>query len=195
MLDRERVLEILRESEVLLEGHFLLTSGRHSNQYMQCAKILQYPHFAEELAVGLAEEFKDDQIDVVIGPAMGGILIAYELARQLKVKNMFAERENGKMTIRRGFQVPKGARVLVAEDVITTGGSVQEVIDIVKEQGGEIAGVAVLVDRSNGKVDFGVKLRAAFTAEVVSYEAENCPICKEGNIPLMKPGSRALPTT
>jgi orotate phosphoribosyltransferase len=192
MLSKERVIEILKEAEVLLEGHFLLTSGRHSNQYMQCAKILQYPQFAEEIAKGLAEEFKDDSIDVVIGPAMGGIIIAYELARQLKAKNLFAEREEGKMTLRRNFTIPKGARVLVAEDVITTGGSVWEVIDIVKEQGGILAGVAVLVDRTNGKVDFETKLRAALTAEVTSYPSEDCPLCQEGKIPLVKPGSRKL---
>ncbi|HHW66302.1 orotate phosphoribosyltransferase [Defluviitalea raffinosedens] len=192
MLNKDRVLEILRETGVLLEGHFLLTSGRHSNQYMQCAKILQYPNYAEEIAKGLAEEFKEDAIDIVVGPAMGGIIIAYELARQLNAKNLFAERENGKMVLRRGFSIPKGARVLVAEDVVTTGGSVFEVIDIVKEQGGEVAGVAVLVDRSNGSVDFGAKLRAALTADIISYEAEECPLCKEGKLPLVKPGSRNI---
>lgn len=192
MLNKERVIEIFKETEVLLEGHFLLTSGRHSNQYMQCAKILQYPNYTEEIAKGLAEEFKDDQIDIVVGPAMGGIIIAYELARQLNCKNLFAEREDGKMTLRRGFTIPEGARVLVAEDVITTGGSVKEVIDIVKEQGGELAGVAVLVDRSNGNIDFGTKLRAALTVDVVSYEAEECPLCKEGKLPLVKPGSRKI---
>ncbi|KAE9636320.1 orotate phosphoribosyltransferase [Defluviitalea raffinosedens] len=192
MLNKDRVLEILRETGVLLEGHFLLTSGRHSNQYMQCAKILQYPNYAEEIAKGLAEEFKEDAIDIVVGPAMGGIIIAYELARQLNAKNLFAERENGKMVLRRGFSIPKGARVLVAEDVVTTGGSVFEVIDIVKEQGGEVAGVAVLVDRSNGSVEFGAKLRAALTADIISYEAEECPLCKEGKLPLVKPGSRNI---
>ncbi|MBZ4668438.1 MAG: orotate phosphoribosyltransferase [Epulopiscium sp.] len=192
MLNKDRVLEILRETGVLLEGHFLLTSGRHSNQYMQCAKILQYPNYAEEIAKGLAEEFKEDTIDIVVGPAMGGIIIAYELARQLNAKNLFAERENGKMVLRRGFSIPKGARVLVAEDVVTTGGSVFEVIDIVKEQGGEVAGVAVLVDRSNGSVEFGAKLRAALTADIISYEAEECPLCKEGKLPLVKPGSRNI---
>lgn len=192
MLNKDRVLEILRETGVLLEGHFLLTSGRHSNQYMQCAKILQYPNYAEEIAKGLAEEFKEDAIDIVVGPAMGGIIIAYELARQLNAKNLFAERENGKMVLRRGFSIPKGARVLVAEDVVTTGGSVFEVIDIVKEQGGEVAGVAVLVDRSNGSVDFGAKLRAALTADIISYETGECPLCKEGKLPLVKPGSRNI---
>ncbi|AOY74862.1 orotate phosphoribosyltransferase [Clostridium formicaceticum] len=192
MLTKERVIEILEKSEVLLQGHFLLTSGRHSNQYMQCAKILQYPEYTAEIAKGLAKEFQGDQIDIVIGPAMGGIIFSYELARQLKAKNLFAERENGKMTLRRGFSIPKGARVLVAEDVITTGGSVREVIDIVKEQEGEVVGVAVLVDRSNGSIDFGTKLRAALSTEVVSYDAEECAICKEGKLPLVKPGSRKL---
>ena len=192
MINKERAIEIFKETEVLLEGHFLLTSGRHSNQYMQCAKILQYPNYAEELAKGLAEEFKEDSIDMVVGPAMGGIIIAYELARQLNVKNLFTERENGKMTLKRGFTIPKGAKVLVAEDVVTTGGSVFEVMDIVKEQGGEVAGVAVLVDRSNGTIDFGTKLRAALTADVISYEAEECPLCKEGKLPIVKPGSRSF---
>ncbi|SNS10580.1 orotate phosphoribosyltransferase [Anaerovirgula multivorans] len=192
MLKRERVIEILEKSGVLLQGHFLLTSGRHSSQYMQCAQILQYPEYTEEIARGLAEDFRNDQIDVVIGPAMGGIIIAYELARQLKAKNLFAERENGKMTLRRGFIIPEGTRVLVAEDVITTGGSVREVIDIVKEQGGEVVGVAVLVDRSNGQINFDTKLSAALTTEVISYEEETCPLCKEGKIPAVKPGSRKI---
>lgn len=192
MLNEKRVIEILEESKVLLKGHFLLTSGRHSNEYMQCAQILQYPEFTEELAKGLAEEFKEDKIDMVIGPAMGGVIIAYEMARQLKVKNLFAERENGKMILRRGFTIPEGTRVLIAEDVITTGGSVVEVAEVVREQGGEVVGVAVLVDRSNGAINFGTKLRAALTTEVKSYEAQECPLCKEGKIDLVKPGSRTI---
>ncbi|KAB3534124.1 orotate phosphoribosyltransferase [Alkaliphilus pronyensis] len=192
MLNKERVLEIFKETNMLLEGHFLLTSGRHSNQYMQCARLLQYPWYTEEITAGLAEEFINDNIDIVIGPAMGGIILAYELARKLKAINIFAERENGTMTLRRGFTIPKGARVLVAEDVITTGGSVRETIDIVKEHGGGLVGVALLVDRSNGKIDFGTKQRAALTTEVKSYTAEECPICKEGNFELVKPGSRKV---
>ncbi|GAB6085308.1 orotate phosphoribosyltransferase [Alkaliphilus crotonatoxidans] len=192
MIERERVLKILKETQVLLEGHFLLTSGRHSSQYMQCAQLLQYPEYTEEIAIGLAQAFQGDQIDIVIGPAMGGIIIAYELARKLKARNLFAERENGKMTLRRGFKIPKGARVLVAEDVITTGGSVKEVMEIVKEQGGVVAGVAVLVDRSNGKIDFGTKLQAALTTEVISFDPEECPLCREGKLPAIKPGSRNI---
>ncbi|WFA08164.1 orotate phosphoribosyltransferase [Tissierella sp. Yu-01] len=190
MINRERVEEILKEIDVLQEGHFLLTSGRHSNEYMQCARILEYPEFTAELSSIIFEVFKDDKIDVVIGPAMGGVIFAYELARQLGVKNLFAEREDGKMILRRGFSMPKGARVLIAEDVITTGGSVREVMEIIEEQGAKLVGVAVLIDRSNGKIDFGCKLQAAYTTEVVSYEPEACPICKEAKIPLIKPGSR-----
>ncbi len=192
MINTERVIEILKEADVLLNGHFLLTSGRHSNQYMQCAQILQYPEFTAEISKGLAEEFKNDKIDMVVGPAMGGVIIAYEMARQLGVKNLFAEREYGEMTLRRGFKIPKGARVLIAEDVITTGGSVKEVMEVVESQGGEVVGVSVLVDRSNGTIDFGTKLRAALTIEVISYEPENCPICKEGKLDVVKPGSRKI---
>lgn len=191
MINRERVEEILREIGVLQEGHFLLTSGRHSSQYMQCARILEYPEYTAELSSIVFEAFRDDNIDVVIGPAMGGVIFSFEVARQLGVKNLFAEREDGKMTLRRGFSIPKGARVLIAEDVITTGGSVREVMDIVKAHEAEIAGVAVLVDRSNGKIDFGCKLKASYTTEVISYEAEDCPLCKEG-IPFIKPGSRKI---
>ena len=190
MANTERIIEIFKETEVLLEGHFLLTSGRHSNQYMQCAKILQYPNYTQEIVAGLAKCYEDTKVDYVIAPAVGGIIIGYELARQLGCKNMFAEREDGKMTIRRGFTLPKGSRVVVAEDVITTGGSVQEVMDIVEAQGSEVIGVAVLVDRSNGNIDFGVKLDAALTVEVESWEQATCPICAKGEVELVKPGSR-----
>lgn len=192
MMDKERVVEILKETKVLQEGHFLLTSGKHSNQYMQCARILEYPDYTVELCSVLVDAFKNDKVDLVIGPATGGIILSYEIARQLGVRNLFAERENGKMTLRRGFKVPKGARVLVAEDVITTGGSVEEVIDIVKEQGGEVVGVAVLVDRTNGHIDFGCKFQSVYSTEVVSYDSEECPMCKEGDIALVKPGSRSI---
>ena len=187
-----RIEEILKETGTLLTGHFMLTSGRHSNQYMQCAKILQYPHYAEELIMPLADSFADDDIDVVLCPAVGGIIVAYELARQLGVKNLFAERENGKMTLRRGFALEQGSRVLIAENVITTGGTVREVMEIVHEQGAELAGVAVLIDRSMGCIDFGVKLSVSYTADVKSWEADNCPLCKENRIPLVKPGSRRV---
>lgn len=192
MINRERVIKILENTKALKRGHFLLTSGRHSDQYMQCAQVLQYPEYTGEICKGLAEEFEDNNIDIVVGPATGGIIMAYELARQLGVPTMFSERENGNMVLRRGFAIPKGSKVLVAEDVITTGGSVKEVIELVKEAEAEVVGVAVLVDRSNGKIDFGAKLAAALSLEVLSYEADNCTICKETDIPLVKPGSRGL---
>ncbi|MCL2415903.1 MAG: orotate phosphoribosyltransferase [Defluviitaleaceae bacterium] len=190
-----RVEEILKDSGVLLtNGHFLLTSGRHSAEYMQCAKIQQYPWYVTELTEILVSSFAEAGItaDMVVCPAVGGIIIGYELARQLKIRNAFAERENGVMTLRRSFAIPAGARVIVAEDVITTGGSVCEVIKLVKDAGAELVGVALLVDRSNGKIDFGVKTIAAYTAEITSYTPEECPICKAGEIPLVKLGSRGL---
>lgn len=192
MATKERIIEILKETEVLTEGHFLLTSGRHSNQYMQCAKILQYPNYTGEIVGVLAKDYKDLEVDYVVAPAIGGIIVGYELARQLGVKNMFAEREDGQMKIRRGFTLSKGAKVVVAEDVITTGGSVKEVIEAVKDQGAEVVGVAVLVDRSNGKVDFGVKLSSALAVDVQSWEEKECPLCIAGEKELIKPGSRKV---
>lgn len=192
MDSQQQAEQILQETGVLLNGHFILTSGKHSAQYMQCARILQYPAHTETLIKGLADAFHGDNIDVVIGPAMGGVIIAYELARQLGAKNLFAEREDGKMTLRRSFAVEKGQRVLVAEDVITTGGSVREVMDVVCEGGGVVAGVAILVDRSMGQADFGVKTKAAYTADIVAYDAADCPLCKAGGLPAVKPGSRTL---
>ena len=186
------VEKILKDAEALLEGHFLLTSGRHADRYVQCAKVLQYPEYAEELAKVLAKGFEGDEIDIVIGPAMGGMIIGYELAKQLKVKSLFTERVDGKMTLRRGFVIPEGAKVVIAEDVVTTGGSVREVVEIVKENNAEVVGIASIIDRTGGKIDFGTKFTTAYSADITSYEAENCPICAEGSIPLVKPGSRIL---
>ena len=191
-MDQKEILEIFKKSNALLEGHFLLTSGRHSDRYMQCAQVLRFPDYTEKLCKVIVDAYKDAGVELVIGPAMGGILVAYEVARQLGVPNIFAERENGKMTLRRNFSIEKGQKVLVVEDVVTTGGSVQEVIDIVREQGGEVVGVGVLVDRSNGKVDLGVKLCPVLSMDVVSYEAADCPMCKAGESEPYKPGSRSL---
>ena len=192
MLTKEQVLAILKEREAVLEGHFLLTSGRHSDRYVQCAKLFQYADTSEIICKELAEKFEGEKIDVVVGPALGGVIMAYEMGRQLGVRNIFAERENGNMTLRRGFKVEKGERVLVCEDVVTTGGSVKEVIALLSDMGAEIVGVGSVVDRSNGKVDFGVPFHAVLCMEVTSYEADNCPLCKEGKIPAIKPGSRNL---
>lgn len=186
------VLKIFKSTEALLEGHFLLTSGRHSNQYFQCAKVLQYPDYTAEICSIIAEHFKDFEIDTVIAPAMGGMIVGYEVARQLNKRSIFTERENKEMTLRRGFSLSKGEKVLVCEDVITTGGSVKEVIEIVKKFDAQIVGVASIVDRSDGKVEFGFPLFSTLKLDVVSYEPDNCPICKEGKLELIKPGSRKV---
>lgn len=191
MITKERVLEVLKEAGVLQEGHFLLTSGRHSDKYMQCAKIFQHTKYSEELCAALAEKFQDKGVELVIGPAIGAIQMSYEVSRHLGVKNIFAERENGEMTLRRGFTIEPGQKVLVVEDVVTTGGSVREVIDIVRKNGGEVVGLGVIVDRTGGKIDFGVPFESVISMEVISYEADECPLCKQG-LPLVKPGSRAL---
>lgn len=186
------VLNIFRNTGALLEGHFLLTSGRHSNQYFQCAKVLQHPDHTAEICLLIAKHFNNYDIDTVIAPAMGGMIVGYEVARQLNKRSIFTERENKEMTLRRGFTLNKGEKVLVCEDVITTGGSVKEVIEIVKSYNAEVIGVASIVDRSNGKVDFGYPLFSTLKLDVVSYEPVDCPICKEGGIELIKPGSRKI---
>jgi len=193
MLTHEEMLTILSRNEAVLEGHFLLTSGRHAARYVQCAKLFINPKDSELLCHELAAKFADDNIEVVIGPAIGAIHVAYETARQLGVKNLFAERQDGKFTLRRGFTLAPGTRVLITEDVITTGGSVQEVVDMVRALGGVPVGVGVLVNRSGGKAGFGdVPLKALLDLDVPSFEAADCPLCREGKLPAIKPGSRSI---
>lgn len=194
MLTQEQALDIYRSTGAVLKGHFKLTSGRHSDTYMQSAKLFVMPDQAEKVCAALAEKLTEAGVkaDMVISPAIGGILMGYEVARQLGLPNIFAERENGEMTLRRGFSFEKGAKFIVTEDVVTTGGSVKEVIELVRSLGGEVVAVASLVDRSNGKVDFGVKFVNLISMDVVSYEPEDCPLCKEGKIELVKPGSRTV---
>lgn len=190
MLTEERVLEIFRAAEVLLEGHFQLTSGRHSNRYLQCARVFQYPDYAEELCRALGAAFVREKPEVCIGPALGGVVIAYETARALHARGLFAERDkDGAMALRRGFVIKPGERVLVLEDVVTTGGSVQEVISLVRDLGGDVIGVGAIVDRSGGAADFGLPFKALIQVEVESYDPADCPLCKEGT-PAVKPGSR-----
>lgn len=191
MMQREEILDLFQKTGVLLEGHFRLTSGRHSGKYLQCAQVLQYPQYTDKLAEELAAAFTGQAIDTVIGPALGGIIIAYEVARKLGTRALFAERENGVMTLRRGFRISPGERVLVVEDVVTTGGSVNEVLEIVAAQQGQVVGVGALVDRSGGRLNFGVPLRALLELEIPSYSPAECPLCQAG-LPLVKPGSRAV---
>ncbi len=190
-MNNENILEIFKQTNALLDGHFLLTSGRHSNQYFQCALVLQYPVHNEKICRLIADFFKEHEIDVVISPAIGGIVVGQEVARLLGKKSIFAEREDKTLTLRRGFQIEEGRRYLVCEDVVTTGGSVFEVMEIVRKNGGIVAGVGYIVDRSNNKVQFGVPQFSTLQLEVISYLAEECPLCKQ-NIPAIKPGSRKM---
>jgi orotate phosphoribosyltransferase len=177
-------LKVFEEKGAFLEGHFLLSSGLHSPNYLQCALILQYPDLSEKIA-------KDLKIDVVVGPALGGIVISYELARALKVRGIFAEREEGKMTLRRGFSINPGEKVLICEDVVTTGGSALEVANLIKEYGGDVIAFACIVDRSGGKAIFEKPLYSLIQLKLDTYKPEECPLCQKG-LPLVKPGSRGL---
>ena len=189
----KRVMEIFKEAGVLLEGHFKLTSGRHSSRYLQCAKIFRNTKYSEELCAALAAKFSGQGIQVVIGPAMGAVQMAYEVSRALKCENFFAERdENGKMSLRRGFSVSSGQKVLIVEDVVTTGDSVREVMDIVRQAGGVIAGVGSIVDRTGGRIDFGVPFCSVISLDVESWEPQDCPLCKAGAPAPVKPGSRKI---
>lgn len=190
-MNTEQVLQLFRETEALLDGHFQLTSGLHSPQYFQCAKVLQYPPHAEKLCRMAQQNFSPQRLDAVIAPAVGGIIVAHEVGRLLKTRVLFAERQEGKMSLRRGFQIAVGEKILVCEDVVTTGGSVQEVIDMVREAGGEVIGVFCIVDRSNGKANFGAPLLSTLQLAPETYSPENCPLCAAGST-AQKPGSRFL---
>jgi len=198
-MNEKEILNILEEKKAILNGHFLLSSGLHSNRYIQCALVLQYPDIAEKLAKVLAEKIIQLhtsshpylKIDVVVSPALGGIIIGQELARQLKSRAVFTERVDEKMTLRRGFEIKKNEKVVVVEDVITTGKSTNEVIEVVKNCGGEILNIASLVDRSGGKVKFDYPVVSLLKIDVQTWQKENCPLCKEGK-EIVKPGSRGL---
>jgi orotate phosphoribosyltransferase len=191
IVNQEEVLDIYRKTGALLYGHFLLSSGLHSDRYLQSALVLQQPEIATRLCAELAVHFKDQRIEVVIAPALGGVFVSHETARALGVRALFAERVNGELTLRRGFTIKPGERVLVVEDVITTGKSTRETIEVVKKAGGEVIAAASLVDRSGGKADLGVPYRSLVTLDVPSYAAESCPMCEAGSAPV-KPGSRGL---
>jgi orotate phosphoribosyltransferase len=188
------VLEILEETGAYLKGHFLLTSGLHSGEFFQCAQLMQYPERTALLCGKLAEYWDADKVDVVVGPATGGILLAYELARFLKARALYAEpTESKEMQLKRGFKIRPGERAVVVDDVITTGGSVKKVIDIVRQRGAEVLGVAALVDRSGG-ASFGVRLTALVSVELPNFPAEECPLCKKG-LPLEDPDERLASAT
>lgn len=189
MLSHEEILTIFRRTGVLWEGHFILTSGLHSGRYLQCARVQQYPEENTILCRDLAARFKDQGITTVIGPAIGAIIMAYEVARQLGARSLFTERENGVMTLRRSFTLEPGEKVLVVEDVITTGGSVREVVEVVKEHGAVPVAAGVLVDRSGGRADVGVPIEPLLTFDIETYQPGDCPLCRQ-RVPVVKPGSR-----
>jgi orotate phosphoribosyltransferase len=189
-MDQKAVLDILNRAGARLEGHFCLSSGRHGSVYMQCGKVFQYAEAAEQLCKALAARFSG--ADAVAGPAIGAIIMSYEVSRHLGCRNLFTERENGVMTLRRGFTVNPGERILVVEDVVTTGGSVKETIAALRERGAEIIGVGAIVDRTGGVNPFDVPLESLIRPNIQSWTAEECPLCKEG-IPIVKPGSRPGP--
>jgi orotate phosphoribosyltransferase len=192
-MDKEHILSVFRDSKALLEGHFQLTSGLHSDTYFQCARVLQFPRYAELLCGEIAHQFRPSNIDLVIAPALGGIVVGQEVGRQLGARTLFTERKEGVMQLRRGFHIEAGERALVCEDVVTTGGSVAEVIAIVRSCGGLVVGAASIVDRSGGKVtlalDPGGRQYALMQMNVVAYPPAECPLCAAGT-PLLKPGSR-----
>lgn len=189
-MTREKILGIFRETGALLEGHFQLTSGLHSPHYFQCAKVLQYPSHTGELCADITAHFRNAKPDAVVSPALGGIVVGQEVGRQLGVRSMFTERKENSMQLRRGFVITPGEKVLVCEDVVTTGGSVKEVIDIVRRLGGEVTGVAAIVDRSGGQLSLP-GFFAALTMDVVTHLPDKCPLCAKG-VPVEKPGSRPV---
>jgi orotate phosphoribosyltransferase len=184
------ILKIFREHSALLEGHFILSSGLHSDRYIQCALVLQHPRVAEQLCSQLAAKLRDLHPAVVAAPALGGVIVSHEVARALGVRALFTERQDGVMTLRRGFSLVPGEPTLVVEDVITTGGSTRETMTAVEQAGGKVVGVGALIDRSGGKADLGLPMAALVTLEVRNYDPADCPLCKSG-IPAVKPGSRA----
>lgn len=189
----QEVLALFEKTGALLSGHFLLTSGLHSSTYLQCALVLQHPTYAEALGVELANHFRDERLDLVIAPALGGIIVAHEVARALGVRALFTEREGGEMRLRRGFAIRAGERCLVVEDVVTTGGSTKEVMAVVESAGGVVAGVGALIDRSGGAVAFSVKQASLVPLSIENFPPETCPFCRQGFPPLVKPGSRTSP--
>jgi orotate phosphoribosyltransferase len=188
---RDELLDLYRRSGALLEGHFRLTSGLHSPGYLQCALVLQYPHHAERLAAGIADRTRDLRPTVVLSPALGGVVIGHEVARALSVRAIFAERQDGVMTLRRGFSLSPGDRVLVVEDVLTTGGSTRETMQVARAAGGQVVGAASIVNRSGTVPEFDVPCVALLEVALPTYAPEACPLCAQ-SIPVVKPGSRQV---
>ena len=183
------VKELLIKAEGLLSGHFCLTSGLHSDTYFQCAKLYQYPDIVESLAKDLAKQLENIEFDTIVAPAIGAVIFGYEVAKQTKARNLFVERKDGIMQLRRGYNIKEGERVVIVEDVITTARTIFETQEAIKEYKPEIVGVACIVDRTQGKLNDKFKIYSLLQSSPVTYEPGNCPLCKQG-IELVKPGSR-----
>lgn len=194
LTNKNKILSLFKKLGAIQSGHFLLTSGNHSDTYLQCARIFENPKITQRLCRILISPWQGKQVDVVAGPAVGGIIIAYELARLVGARAIYLERVEGKLALRREFTIKPKEKTLVVEDVITTGGSAQEVVDIVRNQGGKLIGVVSLVDRSGGQnwsKIFGVKFNSLLKLTLPLYAPDQCPLCQAG-LPLVKPGSRNL---
>ena len=187
----EKIKEILEETGAVLSGHFLLSSGKHSGGYVQCAKVLRFPDKAEVILKPVAEKLKEMQIDKIVGPAMGGILVAYELGRQLGIEAIFTERTDGAMSLRRGLELKKGDRVVISEDVLTTGKSTLETRKVLEAYGAEVVAVASIIDRRGESMLEDLPVISAVSYQFSTYEKEDCPLCKSG-MEVVKPGSRTI---
>lgn len=181
------VLNLLEQAEGVLHGHFCLTSGLHSDIYFQCAKLYQYPEITSELGKRLAEKLSDIEFDTIVAPAIGAVIIGYETAKNAKKRNLFVERKDGVMQLRRGYSLKKGEKVVIIEDVITTARTIKETMEAIKEYEPEVVAVGCIVDRTKGKTEYNIK--SLLQIDPVVYDPNDCPLCKEG-IELVKPGSR-----
>ena len=190
MIEATNIKQLLIEADGLLHGHFCLTSGLHSDTYFQCAKLYQYPDLVENIGNELAKKLADIEFDTIIAPAIGAVIFGYEVAKQARKRNLFVERKDGTMQLRRGYSLQKGEKVVIIEDVITTARTIFETIDAIKEFEPVVVGIGCIVDRTQGKLDDALRINSLLKIDPVVYEPANCPLCKE-NIPIAKPGSRA----
>ena len=188
-MKQSAIVKLFEEANVIQTGHFELSSGQHTNTYLQCAQILQYPEYTYKLACEIANLWKNEDVDLIVGPAIGGIIISYAVAAEMEVRNIFSERKNGMMKFRRNLQAKEDERVLIIEDVVTTGGSIREVIDLLEDNNANIVGISSIVDRSNGMVEFGYTFKPLIQLKVDSYQKDECKLCQKG-IPINKPGSK-----
>ena len=188
MMTTDEIKDLFLKSGAFMEGHFKLTSGLHSPQYINKFDLLSKPEYAAPLLEEMASRWRDKNVEIVVGPAVGGIILSYEVARHLNINGIFLERNNGAMTLSRGFKIKPNQRVLVVEDVVTTGGSVKEVCDVVNKAGGNVLGISLMVDRSGGKANFGIETNSLLTLDLETYIPDDCPLCHDG-ISLSTPGS------